>query len=359
MAGRLVVVLTSHRVAPGLLTVGAWDALRAADVVAAPEGHPQAPYLAEAGVVRTDVPAQARSPVDALAGWLLDRADEGGGRTVAWLAGAADGDELNDALARRVVTGAPGAPGDGADVVVEVVPGSYDLPGGRLLDLVAVMDRLRAECPWDGRQTHASLAPYLIEEAYETVETIEAGDLVGLREELGDVLLQVVFHSRVAAERTDDTAFTVDDVAAGIVDKMIRRHPHVFADVAVDGADQVTANWDEIKAAERAAKHGEDASALDGVPMSQPALALATALQRRAVRAGLPADLIPMPGEGLGPHLFTLLTQVADEDPESALRATARTFRENFRKAESTTPKTPEQWQAAWPQSGSPPDSKP
>lgn len=344
-AGRLVVVPTSRRVAPGLLTVGAWDALRAADVVAAPGDHPQAPYLAEAGVTRTEMPAGVRGSAGALAGWLLELAAADGGRTVACLADPADGDapdDLNDALAHRLAGGSP-------DVEVEVVPGSHDLPGGRLLDLVAVMDRLRAECPWDGRQTHATLAPYLLEEAYETVEAIESGDLAGLREEMGDVLLQVVFHSRVASERTDGTAFTVDDVAAGIVDKMIRRHPHIFADDAVDDADQVRANWDEIKAAERAAKHGDGASALDGVPMSQPALALATALQRRAARAGLPEDLLPMPGDDFGTRLFNRLAEAPPDDPESALRATSRTFRDNFRKAESSTPATPEQWRAAWP----------
>ena len=222
MPGRLVILSTSHRVAPGLLTATAWDELRAADVVAASEDHPQVPYLAEAGVTCTAMPEEA--PAD-LAGRLLEWAAD---RTVVWIAGTGTGDELAEELARRLVEG-------GTAVEAEVLPGSYDLPGGRLLDLVAVMDRLRTECPWDREQTHATLAPYLIEEAYETVDTIESGDLAALREELGDVLLQVMFHSRVAAERTDDTGFTVDDVAAGIVDKMVRRHPHVFADVAVAG----------------------------------------------------------------------------------------------------------------------------
>src|SRR5579862_5601292 len=121
--------------------------------------------------------------------------------------------------------------------------------GQRLLRLVEVMDRLRAECPWDARQTHASLAPYLLEETYEALEALEAEDLVGLREELGDVLLQVIFHARVAAERTDGTGFTIDDVADGIADKLVRRHPHVFSDVKVSGADEVKQNWDSIKAA--------------------------------------------------------------------------------------------------------------
>ncbi|HUJ05547.1 MAG TPA: MazG family protein [Streptosporangiaceae bacterium] len=170
------------------------------------------------------------------------------------------------------------------------------VPGAALIELVAIMDRLRRECPWDARQTHESLAPFLLEETYEALEALERRDLAMLREELGDVLLQVLFHARVAAERTDGTAFTIDDVAEGIVGKLVRRHPHVFADVAVSGADEVKANWDAIKARERAeAQGGGPVSALAGVPMSQPALSLAAQLQRRAQRAGVPAALADLP----------------------------------------------------------------
>ena len=153
------------------------------------------------------------------------------------------------------------------------------------------MDRLRSECPWDARQTHESLVPYLLEETYETLEAIERHDLTELRGELGDVLLQVLFHARIAAERTDGTGFTIDDVARGIADKLVRRHPHVFADVNVTGADEVKRNWETIKAEERAAAGGGPSSALDGVPMGQPALSLAAQLQRRALSAGAPAEL--------------------------------------------------------------------
>ena len=132
--------------------------------------------------------------------------------------------------------------------------GSADLPGAHLLDLVATMDRLRVECPWDARQTHASLAPHLLEEPYEALEALESGDEQALREELGDVLLQVVFHARIAAERDDGTGFTIDDVADGIVAKLVRRHPHVFGDVTVSGADEVKRNWDEIKREEKRAR---------------------------------------------------------------------------------------------------------
>src|SRR5262245_59319362 len=172
-------------------------------------------------------------------------------------------------------------------------------PGGpedRLRELVAVMSRLRRECPWDAKQTHESLAPHLLEESYEALEALESGDPDALREELGDVLLQVMFHAEIASERTDGTGYTIDDVARGIADKLTRRHPHVSGDVSVSGADEVKQNWDAIKAAERAAKGGGTGSVLDGVPFGQPALALAAQLQRRAERAGVPAELADLPG---------------------------------------------------------------
>ncbi len=125
---------------------------------------------------------------------------------------------------------------------------SEDRPatGHRLLDLVRVMDVLRRRCPWDAEQTHESLAGYLLQEAYETIEAIEEGDHQALREELGDVLLQVVFHARVAEERGAE-GFTIDDVAGAIVDKLTRRHPHVFVETAVEGTEDVRANWETIK----------------------------------------------------------------------------------------------------------------
>ena len=128
------------------------------------------------------------------------------------------------------------------------------MTGERLIELVQVMDTLRRNCPWDARQTHASLMPYLLEETYEALDALASDDPAAVREELGDVLLQVIFNARIAAERTDGTGYDIDDVAAGITDKLTRRHPHVFSDVAVSGADEVMQNWDTIKAAERAAK---------------------------------------------------------------------------------------------------------
>jgi NTP pyrophosphatase (non-canonical NTP hydrolase) len=207
--------------------------------------------------------------------------------------------------------------------------------GTALLRLVEVMDRLRVSCPWDARQTHESLAPHLLEECYEALEALESGDRAALRDELGDVLLQVVFHARVAAERTDGTGFTIDDVADGITEKLIRRHPHVFGDVRVSGPEDVKRNWDKIKAAERAAAGGAPGSAVDSVPFGQPALALAAQLQRRARRAGAPPELASLPtqaGEppvsGLGRELFSLVARAAQAglDPELELRAAARRY---------------------------------
>lgn len=211
--------------------------------------------------------------------------------------------------------------------------------GARVLELVAVMDRLRRECPWDRRQTHSSLAPYLLEECYEALDALERADQAALREELGDVLLQIAFHARLAAERTDGTGWTIDDVADGIVAKLVRRHPHVFSDVAVAGADEVSANWETIKAAERAEKAasrapagGVAASVLDGVALGQPALSLAAQLQRRAERAGAPGDLDGgAPGVGeIGAELFALVARArrAGVDPEFELRAAARAYRD-------------------------------
>jgi XTP/dITP diphosphohydrolase len=233
------------------------------------------------------------------------------------------------------------------------------------------MDTLRRNCPWDARQTHASLTPYLLEETYEAVDALASGDPDAVREELGDVLLQVVFHARVAQERTDGTGYDIDDVADSIISKLTRRHPHVFGDVTVSGADEVTRNWDAIKASERAARRarardsagsgrpeepggsGEDGpppSALDGVPMSQPALSLAAQLQRRGSKAGAPQELASperlggQPGvSDLGLELLALVAraQEAGLDPELELRAAARAYADSVRAWEAASPASP------------------
>ena len=207
-------------------------------------------------------------------------------------------------------------------------------PGERLLDLVAVMDRLRSPggCPWDARQTHASLVEYLVEEAYETVEAIEESDRVGLREELGDLLLQVVFHARIAAEDVADP-WTIDDVADGIVSKLISRHPHVFGDVSADTPEQVEANWHALKAKEKGRE-----SVTDGIPAALPALVHAGKVLSRSATLGerLPDLPVQASAAAVMEQMLTeadfgdlLLALVAagrgrDWDAESALRMAAR-----------------------------------
>jgi XTP/dITP diphosphohydrolase len=200
------------------------------------------------------------------------------------------------------------------------------------------MDTLRVSCPWDARQTHESLTAHLLEETYEAVEALASGDQAAVREELGDVLLQVVFHARVAQERADGTGYTIDDVADTITAKLTRRHPHVFGNVAVSGPDEVSQNWDAIKAAERAqAGGGAPVSALDGVPMGQPALSLAAQLLRRAGRSGLPAGLADAPAEpavsDLGRELLALVNRAvaAGLDAELELRAAAVAYARRVR----------------------------
>jgi XTP/dITP diphosphohydrolase len=312
--GRIVLLTTSHRVAPGLLSWPAWQALRDADRVLCADGaHPQLPYLSEAGIAVEEAAPTAQELVDACAG----------GHTVAVVATGEGEPQLTDGLARLAGSGRVRMP------ELELLPASYDLPGARLLDLVQVMDRIRAECPWSSQQTHEGLAKYGIEEAYELVEAIEAGDRDELREELGDVLLQVVFHSRIA-EEDQDAPFSIDDVAGGIVVKLIHRHPHVFGDETATTPEEVKEHWLRTKAIEK-----RRTSVTEGVPLGQPGLALAAKLSSRARTAGLD---VPLPqGEGIGYELLAMATRAESEgvDPEAALRAAARAYRDAIRGAET------------------------
>ncbi|WTW97091.1 MazG family protein [Streptomycetaceae bacterium NBC_01309] len=332
---RLILLTGTHRVAPGLLSWPAWQVLRetsaagGGQVLTAEATHPQLPYVRDAGVEVSVVDAAAPQ---VLARRLLADATTG---PVVWLAGS-DGDpDLGAAL------GAVAAGGMQALPPIEVVPGSWDLPGSRVLDLVAVMDRLRSPggCPWDAKQTHESLVRYLVEEAYELVDAIESGDRAHLREELGDVLFQVAFHARVAEEDPDDP-FTIDDVAGEIVAKLMRRHPHVFADVVAESAEHVERNWDELKAAEKSGRE----SVVDGIPLGQPALSLAGKVISRSRRAGFD---VPVPGsvvvpehvddESVGELLLaaTALAAAHGVDAETALRAAALRHRDAVRAAEA------------------------
>ncbi len=205
--------------------------------------------------------------------------------------------------------------------------------GERFLELVAVMDQLRAPdgCPWDARQTHASLVEYLVEEAYELVEAIDTGDDAGVREELGDLLLQVVFHSRIAQENPDDP-WDIDSVCGGIINKLVSRHPHVFAGADETTAAAVEANWHVLKAKEKGRK-----SVTEGIPAPLPALLLAGKVISRS--AALAEQLPPLENEQvsalvadlsdeqqLGDQLLTLvsLARARGWDAEGALRGAVR-----------------------------------
>ncbi|TCO58427.1 XTP/dITP diphosphohydrolase [Actinocrispum wychmicini] len=196
-----------------------------------------------------------------------------------------------------------------------------------------MMNRLRSPggCPWDAEQTHDSLRKYLIEECFELIEAIEDGDRAALREELGDVLLQVLFHARVAEEDPADP-FSIDDVADALVAKLVGRHPHVFAggDPAVRDSSTQQQRWEELKQDEK-----QRESSIDGVAMGQPALALAAKLAQRTGRAGFPADLLPS-GDGAAARIFAMAAEarLAGEDPEGEVRAVARKFAEDVRTAE-------------------------
>ncbi|MCX4534652.1 MULTISPECIES: nucleoside triphosphate pyrophosphohydrolase [unclassified Streptomyces] len=305
--GRIVLLTASHRVAPGLLSWPAWQTLHAADrVLCAESDHPQLPYLREAGVTVEHAAPTAQELVDACAG----------GRTVVVVTSGEGNQPLTDGLARLAGSGRVQMPN------LELLPGSYDLPGARLLDLVQVMDRIRAECPWTSQKTHEGLAKYAIEEAYELVEAIEDGDRDELREELGDVLLQVVFHARIAEEDTDEP-FSVDDVAATLVEKLIHRHPHVFGDETAETPEDVHAHWLRTKAIEK-----QRDSVTDGVPLGQPGLALAAKLASRVRAAGLD---VPLPtGDSIGYELLALAVRAEQDgtDPEAALRAAGRAYRD-------------------------------
>jgi XTP/dITP diphosphohydrolase len=316
--GRIVLLVVSPRVAAGLLTWPAWQRLVTADaVLAAGLDESWQEVLAAAGVRLEDV---GEHPPARRAGRLVELAEPG--HEVVWL-GSPDGDPgLTDAVAahltRKAVAGRPPE--------IELITGSHDVPGARLLDVVAVMDRLRSPggCPWDAQQTHASLVPYLLEETHEVIEAIETGDREHLAEELGDLLLQVVFHARVA-EEDDELGFDVDEVAAGIVAKLVRRHPHVFADTEVESADEVIDNWEQIKATEK-----QRTGAFDGVPVTLPALARAQKLLSRLERVAGPGAADEFTAAAAGDEVAArLLDAVAlaartGVDAEATLRGALR-----------------------------------
>ena len=208
--------------------------------------------------------------------------------------------------------------------------------------LVQVMDQLRSPggCPWDAEQTHESLARYLLEETYEALEAMDQGDLGSLREELGDLLLQVVFHARIAQE--SDPTFSLDAIAQSVVDKLVRRHPHVFTDLVVTTNEELEADWAKIKDEEK-----QRESVTDGVPQAMPALQLATQLIYRARKSGVAAgdsqvkeSLRDVIGEVNQEQIAALLVasvelaREADIDAESVLRAEMMRYRSRVRESE-------------------------
>jgi XTP/dITP diphosphohydrolase len=213
------------------------------------------------------------------------------------------------------------------------------MSGSELQRLVEVMDRLRSPggCPWDAEQTHESLIKYLLEESYEFIDSVDAKDRDGMREELGDVLLQVYFHSRIAEDHPTDP-FSIEDVARAIADKLIRRHPHVFNGLQVSGNQEIIDNWEEIKAKEKGRT-----SALDGVALAQPALPLVEKLLYRAekyrVEVSLPKYQSDNPAteESVGQALASIIAWARDNeiDPENALRLYGRQIAEQIKAAES------------------------
>jgi XTP/dITP diphosphohydrolase len=279
------ILVLSPRVAPGLLTLAAWDVLRAATVVtaAADDAHTSAIRAVGIDITVAEQPAFVPDTV-----WIAPPGQ------VRWA------QELADDLVH------------GHDErFVEVMFGSYELPGSALLDVVDVMDRLRRECPWTREQTHATLAPYLLEEAHETLEALDTQDWDLLCEELGDLLMQIVFHARIAAEQH---GWDIDDVAQGIAHKLIRRSPHVFADGQAATADDVDAAWQAIKATEK-----RRAKVDDGIAATLPALAYA---DKVAGRMGLEQ----VAGDDVGSRLLAevLKARAQGVDAEQALRQRVR-----------------------------------
>jgi len=247
-----------------------------------------------------------------------------------------------------------------------------------LLDIMARLRDPQKGCPWDQKQSYRSIVPHTLEEAYEVADAIESGDFDGLRDELGDLLFQIVFYAQLAKE---ESRFEFSDVVNAISDKLIRRHPHVFADMSFANAEEQTAHWEATKAQERSANDANTNSQLDGVAKGLPALSLARKLQSRAARVGF--DWPSAQGvfekleeeadecreawedtearmEELGDLLFTCvnLSRHADVDPEQALRLANKKFEQRFRRMESLADKkemllaelSEAQWEALWQQ---------
>jgi XTP/dITP diphosphohydrolase len=242
---------------------------------------------------------------------------------------------------------------DHADVTARVAAGEQVItapaprPGDRLVDAVEIMDRLRTSGPWESEQTHDSLRRYLLEETYELFDAVHSGNAHEVRDELGDVLLQVLFHARIAQEAPHNS-FTIDDVSDALVRKLVNRVPTVLAGEPITLADQL-AQWEQRKALERANEVGR--SCVDGIPTGQPALALAQKVIARATANGMPAELIP--------ETVTSVVLDADRDTENELRTAVLEFMNAVRSAERAiavhrtsaemdSPVTADEWRRVW-----------
>ena len=242
---------------------------------------------------------------------------------------------------------------DHVDVVARITAGEQVItapaprPGDRLVDAVEIMDRLRTSGPWESEQTHDSLRRYLLEETYELFDAVHGGNAHEVRDELGDVLLQVLFHARIAQEAPHNS-FTIDDVSDALVRKLVNRVPTVLAGEPITLADQL-AQWEQRKALERASEEGR--SCVDGIPTGQPALALAQKVIARATANGMPAELIP--------ETVTSVVLDADRDTENELRTAVLEFMDAVRSAERAiavhrtsaemdSPVTADEWRRVW-----------
>ena len=334
---------------PGLFPFQAWDVLGTADAVLVrdAQAHPAATHLHAAGLdLETIEPARLDrgdldltkpgDPTDRrVAKALVERALREG--IAVFLLGP-DDDGLAPALAGMAADN---------DLEIELVLFAQQPQGAELLRLVELMRRLRdpdGGCPWDLEQDHHTLVPYLVEEAYELVDAIERGEDADVQEELGDVLLQVVFHAQVAFDRR---AFGIDEVARGIADKLVRRHPHVFGTGDASTTAEVQANWDRLKTEEKARE-----GLFEGVPAAGPGLHLLETLQRKAARRGADEAVPSEPERRIREQLDVIATaddhagreqavgeligavvalaRNLDVDPEVAARAAARRFRDGF-----------------------------
>jgi len=290
---RIVLLVTSPRLPAGLLTAEAWDLVRAHPVFAAEESD-QTAMLAAAGA---SVEIMEKPTSEA----ILARAEP----TAVWLASPAGDAHLARDLGLRLAR-EPGL------AELELMYGSWDPPGARLLDAVAVTDRLRIEDPWKREQTHRTLARYLLEEAYEAYDSMIEGDLAALRDEMGDVLLQVLLHARLAEELPEDERWSIDDVAGDFVEKMIRRNPHVFSGVSVESTQEVVDNWERIKREERQDQPSK-------ITWSLPSLVLAAKL--------LPRVTIPQDDDSLGANILRVIAAAGPgEDAEAEVRQALRRY---------------------------------